>query len=52
MNSEDHRVTGDSNQIGSNVSGLINTFLTYLKTRTPETWLFFAAGIIVGMLFR
>ncbi|WGF87008.1 hypothetical protein [Marinivivus vitaminiproducens] len=52
MNTEDRRVSGGNGEIGSNVSGLVNSFLNYLKTRTPETWLFFAAGIIVGMLFR
>jgi hypothetical protein len=29
---------------------VLGGFLSYLRTRSPEHWLFFAIGIIVGLL--
>ena len=42
--------TGTGGQIGENLSGLVNGLLSYIRTRSPENWLFFAAGIVVGLL--
>ena len=36
--------------IGQNLSTLGNGLLTYIKTRSPDHWLFFALGIIAGLL--
>ncbi|MEM7021266.1 MAG: hypothetical protein AAF637_01605 [Pseudomonadota bacterium] len=32
------------------LSGLGSSLLTYLKTRSAEQWLFFAVGLIIGIL--
>lgn len=32
------------------LSSLGSSFVTYLKTRNAEQWLFFAVGLIVGIL--
>jgi hypothetical protein len=32
------------------LSGLASGFVTYLRTRTAEQWLFFAVGLIIGIL--
>jgi hypothetical protein len=29
---------------------LASSFVTYLKTRSAEQWLFFAVGLIIGIL--
>ena len=31
------------------LSSLASSFVTYLKTRTTEHWLFFAVGVIIGI---
>jgi hypothetical protein len=31
------------------LSSLASSFVTYLKTRNTEHWLFFAVGVIVGI---
>lgn len=36
--------------LGGQAAHLASGFLGYLKTRQPEHWLFFAIGIIVGLL--
>jgi hypothetical protein len=36
--------------LGSQASAFFSSLLTYLRTRSPEHWLFFAIGIIVGLL--
>jgi hypothetical protein len=36
--------------LGQQASGLASNLITYLRTRQPEHWLFFAVGIIVGLL--
>jgi hypothetical protein len=33
-------------------SRLSERFLSYLKTRRPEHWAFFVAGVVVGMLLH
>jgi hypothetical protein len=43
----DHRGGSD---LGSQASTFLGGLLTYLRTRSPEHWLFFAIGIIVGLL--
>lgn len=50
MNQDDRRVRSPGNELGANLAGMANGFLTYLKTRSPENWLFFAAGIIGGLM--
>ena len=42
----DHR----SSDLGQQAGNFLSSFLTYLRTRSPEHWLFFAIGIIVGLL--
>ena len=32
------------------LSSLASSFVTYLKTRDTEHWLFFAVGLIIGIL--
>ncbi len=34
---------------GQQLLNLGQSFVTYLKTRQPEHWLFFAVGIIIGL---
>jgi hypothetical protein len=34
---------------GSQLGNLGQSFITYLKTRQPEHWLFLAVGVIVGL---
>jgi hypothetical protein len=36
--------------LGQQAGGLASNLTTYLRTRQPEHWLFFAVGIIVGLL--
>jgi hypothetical protein len=36
--------------LGQQVAQFFSSLLTYLRTRSPEHWLFFALGIIVGLL--
>jgi len=43
----DHRSGGD---LGHQASSFLGGFLGYLRTRSPEHWLFFAIGVIVGLL--
>jgi hypothetical protein len=43
----DHRGGSD---LGDQASTFLGGLLTYLRTRSPEHWLFFAIGIIVGLL--
>jgi hypothetical protein len=42
-----HRSGSD---LGQQAVNFFTSFLTYLRTRSPEHWLFFAIGIIVGLL--
>lgn len=39
-----------SSQSGTTLSSLGHNFLVYLRTRTPEHWLFFAVGVIAGLI--
>ena len=41
---------GSGDDLGRQASSFAGYFLTYLRTRSPEHWLFFAIGIIVGLL--
>ena len=43
----DSRGDGD---LGQQLGSLASGFVTYLRTRTAEQWLFFAVGLIVGIL--
>jgi hypothetical protein len=43
----DHR---SGNDIGHQARTFLSSFIGYLRTRQPEHWLFFAIGIIVGLL--
>lgn len=43
---------GDRQQgsdLGHQLATLGNSFITYLKTRQPEHWLFLAIGVIIGL---
>ena len=43
----DYRSDSD---LGHQAKKFCSSFLTYLRTRSPEHWLFFAIGVIVGLL--
>jgi hypothetical protein len=43
----DYRSNSD---LGQQAKTFLSSFLTYLRTRSPEHWLFFAIGVIVGLL--
>jgi hypothetical protein len=45
--SMDHRSGSD---LGHQAGNFVSSFIGYLRTRQPEHWLFFAVGIIVGLL--
>ena len=36
--------------LGQQAKNFLGSFLRYLRTRSPEHWLFFAIGVIVGLL--
>ena len=36
--------------LGQQVGQFFSSLLTYLRTRSPDHWLFFALGVIVGLL--
>jgi hypothetical protein len=38
------------NDLGQQARNFFSSFLGYLRTRSPEHWLFFAIGVIVGLL--
>jgi hypothetical protein len=44
-----HRTSDGQNDFGSQLSNLAHGFITYLKTRQPEHWLFLAVGVIIGL---
>ncbi len=44
------RRSGPDGDLGQQASGLVGGFLIYLRTRSPEHWLFFAIGVIFGLL--
>jgi hypothetical protein len=39
-----------SSDLGQQLAHFLSSLLTYLRTRSPEHWLFFAIGVIVGLL--
>jgi hypothetical protein len=41
---------GEHGDFGHQAGSFVTSFLDYLKTRQPEHWLFFAVGVIVGIL--
>ena len=43
----DYRSNSD---LGQQAKTFFSSLLTYLRTRSPEHWLFFAIGVIVGLL--
>lgn len=36
--------------LGQQAGNFLSSFLNYVRTRSPEHWLFFAIGVIVGLL--
>jgi hypothetical protein len=36
--------------LGQQAKSFLSSFLLHLRTRSPEHWLFFAIGVIVGLL--
>lgn len=36
--------------LGDQASGFVSGFIGYLRSRQPEHWLFFAVGVIFGIL--
>jgi hypothetical protein len=47
--SDHYREAGQRSDFGHQLLNLGQSFVTYIKTRQPEHWLFFAVGIIVGL---
>ncbi len=45
-----YQQSGSGGDMGQNLSTLGNGFVTYLRTRSADHWLFFAVGIIAGLL--
>jgi hypothetical protein len=43
---------GSGDGLGRQASSFVGSLLTYLRTRSPEHWLFFALGIILGLLIH
>jgi hypothetical protein len=43
----DYRSDSD---LGQQAKNFFSSFLVYLRMRSPEHWLFFAIGVIVGLL--
>ncbi len=41
---------GSDGDLGQQASSFVGGLLTYLRTRSPEHWLFFALGVIVGLM--
>jgi hypothetical protein len=41
---------GSDGDLGYQAKSFVGGFLTYLRTRSPEHWLFFAIGVIFGLL--
>lgn len=41
---------GAESDLGQQASNFVGSLLTYLRTRNPEHWLFFAIGVIIGLL--
>jgi hypothetical protein len=46
----DQRRGASGEDLGRQASNFAGGLLNYLRTRSPEHWLFFAIGIIVGLL--
>jgi 4-hydroxybenzoate polyprenyltransferase len=42
--------SGSGSDFGQQLRNLGSSFVAYLRTRQPEHWLFFALGVIVGLL--
>jgi hypothetical protein len=36
--------------LGQQARSFLSSLINYLRTRSPEHWLFFAIGVIVGLL--
>jgi hypothetical protein len=47
--SEQYQEGRQRSDFGQQLLNLGQSFVTYIKTRQPEHWLFFAVGIIVGL---
>ena len=43
------RPSEGQSDFGSQLGNLGQSFITYLKTRQPEHWLFLAVGVIIGL---
>lgn len=49
MDPYDREERRSGSDFGQQLLNLGNSFVTYLKTRQPEHWLFLAVGIIIGL---
>ena len=49
MDPYDREERRSGSDFGQQLLNLGNSFITYLKTRQPEHWLFLAVGIIIGL---
>lgn len=50
MDPSDRTRSPRDDDVGSSLSNLGNSLLAYLRTRSADHWLFFAVGVIVGLL--
>ena len=50
MDRDQRSAEPSGSNLGQQARGLASNLITYLRTRQPEHWLFFALGIIVGLL--
>ena len=49
MNAQQQGPTGSGSNFGEQLATLAQSFVTYVRSRSPEHWLFFAVGVIVGL---
>lgn len=49
MDSHERGGRNSGGDLGDQLANLGNSFLTWLKTRQPEHWLFLAIGVIIGL---
>lgn len=49
MNAQQQDPGGAGSNFGDQLINLGQSFMTYVRSRSPEHWLFFAVGVIVGL---
>lgn len=49
MSPQQQDPSGPGGNFGEQLMNLGQSFVTYVRSRGPEHWLFFAVGVIVGL---